>query len=169
MGGREIGLAADFRDLLRAFVDHDVRFLVVGAYALAIHGRPRATGDLDVWIDATPANAERAYVALRAFGAPLRDLTVADLSTPGVVFQVGLPPLRIDILTAISGVRFADAWRCRLRAIFEGVSVSVIGAKDFVTNKRATGRLKDLADVAAIQGLASAVKRSRRRALRPRR
>lgn len=163
MGGRKIGLAADFRDLLRAFVDHDVRFLVVGAYALAVHGRPRGTGDLDLWIDATPVNGARAYDALRAFGAPLRDLTVADLSAPGVVFQIGLPPLRVDVLTAISGVRFAAAWPRRVPAIFEGVSVSVIGAKDFAVNKRATGRLKDLADVAAIEALPGSGRRARRR------
>ena len=169
MGGREIGLAADFRDLLRAFVAHDVRFLVVGAYALAIHGRPRATGDLDLWIDATPANARRTHVALSVFGAPVRDLDVVDLAAPGVVFQIGLPPLRIDVLTAVSGVRFVDAWRRRVRAVFEGVPVWVIGAKDFVTNKRATGRLKDLADIEGIGRPTSAVKPSRRRKPSPRR
>lgn len=151
MGGRKIGLVGDFRDLLRAFVDHDVRFLVVGAYALAVHGRPRGTGDLDVWIDATPSNGERAHAALRAFGAPLRELTVADLSVPGIIFQIGLPPVRIDILTTITGVRFADAWKRRVRVTFEDMPVAVIGAKDFVINKRAVGRPKDLADVAAIE------------------
>src|SRR5260221_10458571 len=94
-------LAKDFRDLLRVFVAHDVRSLVVGAYALAVLGRPRATGDLDVWIDATPANARRTFTALREFGAPLHQLIVDDLAHPGVVFQIGLPPLRIDVLTVI--------------------------------------------------------------------
>lgn len=146
MGGGKIDVAADFRDLLRAFAGHDVRFLIVGAYALAVLGRPRATGDLDVWVEPTPENAQRAYTALRAFGAPLHDLTVVDLATPGVVFQIGLPPLRIDVLTQISGVEFARAWPRRLRATFDDVSVPVLGRADFLANKRATGRLKDLAD-----------------------
>jgi hypothetical protein len=146
MGGRKTRLAVDFRDLLRVFVARDVRFLVVGAYALAVHGRPRATGDLDVWVDATPENAERAVAALREFGAPLHDLRVCDLARRGVVFQIGLPPLRIDVLTAIDGVEFPGAWRRRIIADFDGVRVPVIGRQDFLVNKRATGRLKDRAD-----------------------
>ncbi|HUI27684.1 MAG TPA: nucleotidyltransferase [Candidatus Kryptonia bacterium] len=141
-----IDLAKDFRDLLQAFIDHEVRYLVVGAYALAILGRPRATGDLDVWIDPTAENARRAYDALTAFGAPLHDLRVEDLSTPGVVFQIGLPPLRIDILTQLTGLEFDRAWGRRTEADFEGVRVPVIGREDFLINKRATGRTKDLAD-----------------------
>jgi hypothetical protein len=146
MAGGKTRLARDFRDLLRAFVAHDVRFLVVGAYALAVLGRPRATGDLDVWVDPTPENAERTLAALRDFGAPLHDLRATDLATPGVVFQIGLPPLRIDVLTAIDGVRFSRAWPRRVRANFDGIRVPVIGRRDFLTNKRATGRLKDRAD-----------------------
>lgn len=146
MGGRGIRLAKDFRDLLRAFVAHDVRFLVVGAYALAVLGRPRATGDLDVWTDPTPGNAERALRALHDFGAPLHDLRAGDLATPGIVFQIGLPPLRIDILTAIDGVGFAHAWPRRIEGNFDGITVPVIGREDFLANKRATGRARDRAD-----------------------
>lgn len=142
-----IDLAKDFRDLLRAFVDHEVRFLVVGAYALAVHGRPRATGDLDVWVEPSATNADRVLAALREFGAPLHDLTRDDLARPGVVFQIGLPPLRIDILTQISGVEFSQAWPRRSEADFEGVGVAVIGRDDFLTNKRASGRPQDLVDV----------------------
>ncbi len=148
MGGEKIDVARDFRDLLRAFVDHDVRFLIVGAYALAVLGRPRATGDLDVWVEPT---RRKAYEALRAFGAPLHDLTVTDLTTPGVVFQIGLPPLRIDLLTEITGVAFAPAWRRRIRASFNDVPVAVLGREDFLTNKRATGRLQDLADAERLE------------------
>ena len=111
MAGGKIRLAKDFRDLLRVFVAYDVRFLVVGAYALAVLGRPRATGDLGVWVDATPDNAPRTLAALHEFGAPLHELSLDDLSRPGVVYQIGLPPLRIDILTAIDGVTFSVAWR----------------------------------------------------------
>jgi len=146
MAGGKIRLARDFRDLLRAFVAHEVRFLVVGAYALAVLGRPRATGDLDVWIDATAENAPRVLEALRDFGAPLHDLDVADMASPGVVYQIGLPPLRIDVLTALSGIDFETAWPGRILADFDGVEVPVIGREDFIANKRATGRLKDRAD-----------------------
>src|SRR5690348_5639456 len=134
MGGGPSELANDFRDLLRAFVDHEVRFLVVGAYALAVHDRPRATGDLDVWIDATVENARRAYAALHAFGAPLQDLTASDLATAGVVFQIGIAPLRIDLLNQITGVDFSDAWPRRVDALFGDVPISVIGRDDFITN-----------------------------------
>jgi hypothetical protein len=146
MAGGGIRLAKDFRDLLRVFVAHDVRFLVVGAYALAVLGRPRATGDLDVWIDATAGNAKRTLAALREYGAPLHDLRLDDLAQPGVVFQIGLPPLRIDVLTTIDGVDFSRAWPRRLAADFDGVHVGVISREDFLINKRATGRLKDRAD-----------------------
>ena len=145
-GGKKTRLAKDFRDLLRVFVAHDVRFLVVGAYALAVLGRPRATGDLDVWVDATPENGPRTFAALREYGAPLDDLGLDDLSRPGVVYQIGLPPLRIDVLTTIDGVEFSAAWRRRITADFDGVGVPVIGRVDFLANKRASGRLKDLAD-----------------------
>jgi len=141
----------DFVDLLRAFVAHDVRFLIVGAYALAIHGRPRATGDLDVWVDATPENAHRVMQALAAFGAPLHDITESDLARPGIVYQLGVVPGRIDILTELSGLNFDEAWPDRVRHAFGDVQVDFIGREAFVKNKLATGRTKDLGD---IEGLA---------------
>lgn len=142
----------DFLDLLRAFCAHEVRFLVVGAYALGVHGRPRATGDLDVWVDATPENGARVIRALAAFGAPLDAVEAADFSRPGIVFQMGLPPVRIDVLTTVTGVSFAEAWPGRVRADFGGVEVDVIGRDAFIRNKRATGRLKDLGDIEALDG-----------------
>ena len=140
----------DFVDLLRAFNAADVRFLVVGAYALALYGRPRATGDLDVWIDATPENAVRVVGALAAFGAPLADIAEDDFARPGVVYQIGVPPGRIDILTELTGVVFADAWPHRVRHPFGDVEVDFIGRDDFVRNKRATGRPRDLGDIEGI-------------------
>jgi len=92
----------DFLDLLRAFIDRNVRFLIVGAYALAVHGRPRATGDLDVWVDATPENAAKVMAALEQFGAPTAQVSADDFSRPGIVFQMGLPPLRIAVLTELT-------------------------------------------------------------------
>jgi hypothetical protein len=140
----------DFVDLLRAFVAHDVRFLIVGAYALAVHGRPRATGDLDVWVEPTPENAARVMAALAAFGAPLADVRADDFSRPGIVFQMGLPPRRIDVLTELTAVTFADAWPSRLRAPFGPVEVDYLGREAFIRNKRETGRHKDLGDLEAL-------------------
>lgn len=140
----------DFVNLLRAFSDHKVRFMIVGAYALGVHGRPRATGDLDVWIDPTPKNATRVMSALRTFGAPLTAVTADDFSRPGIVFQMGLPPYRIDVLTQLSGLTFDEAWPDRTQARFGPLTVDVIGLDAFVTNKRATGRAKDLGDIEAL-------------------
>lgn len=140
----------DFVDLLRAFAAHDVRFLVVGAYALALHGTPRATGDLDVWIDPTPLNASRVMAALAEFGAPLQEISEADFSRPGVVYQIGVAPARIDILTELTGLAFEEAWPGRVRHPFGGVETDIIGRDAFIRNKRATGRTRDLADLEAL-------------------
>jgi hypothetical protein len=137
----------DFVDLLRAFIAADVRFLIVGAYALALHGRPRATGDLDVWINATPENADRVMTALAAFGAPMTEIRAADFAKPGVTYQIGVAPARIDILTDLTGLTFDEAWADRLRRSFGDVDVDFIGRAAFIRNKRATGRHKDLADI----------------------
>jgi hypothetical protein len=144
-------VAQDLRDLLHVFIDHEVRFLIVGGYALAVHGHPRATADLDVWIECSEANAARAYEALRALGAPLQDLTVEDLRTSGTVYQIGLPPVRIDILTRITGVEFEAAWRVRLDTPIDDLVVPVIGREALLANKRALGRTRDLADVELLE------------------
>jgi hypothetical protein len=141
----------DFRDLLRAFADADVRFLVIGAYAVAVHAEPRATGDLDLWLEPSPENAARAYAALRRFGAPLHELTEADLASPGVVFQIGLPPRRIDLLTSITGVAFADAWAGRIAIRYGDVPCAVIGRDALIENKRQLGRARDLADLELLE------------------
>jgi hypothetical protein len=140
----------DFRDLLSALSDAEARFMVVGAYAVAVHGRPRATGDLDVWVEPSAENASRVMSALAAFGAPLMGLTEAHLSASGPGLHIGVPPRRIDILTSVSGLSFADAWPNRIQASFGGLQCPVIGLNDLITNKRASARPKDLADVDAL-------------------
>jgi hypothetical protein len=141
----------DFVDLLRAFAAADVRFMIVGAYALAVHGRPRATGDLDVWVEATPQNAPRIMQGLAAFGAPLAEIAEADFARPGVVYQIGVPPGRIDILTELTGLTFEQAWPDRIRRPFGEIEADFIDRASFVRNKRATGRLKDLSDIEGME------------------
>ena len=119
-------MSPDFRDLLAVFNAQDVEYVVVGAYALAAHGHVRATKDMDVWVRPDAANAKRVLKALQAFGAPLHNLTVEDLMTPGLVFQIGVPPVRIDVLTAIDGVDFAEAWTTRMVSQFADQRVAVL-------------------------------------------
>ena len=115
-----------------------------------MHGRPRATGDLDVWVDPTPENAAKVMSALEQFGAPTAQVSAEDFSRPGIVFQMGLPPVRIDVLTELSGLTFSEAWSTRTRAAFGPVMADVIGREAFIKNKRATGRAKDLGDIEAL-------------------
>lgn len=137
---------ADFRDLLVALSAEEAEYLVVGAYALAAHGLPRATGDLDVWVNPTLANAERVWRALQKFGAPLQDLRLVDLQTPDIVFRMGLPPSQIDVLTSITGVSFDRDWSQRVETLVFGVSSQILSRSDQIQNKRATGRPKDALD-----------------------
>jgi hypothetical protein len=141
----------DFRDLLRALSDAEARFLVVGAYAVSFHSEPRATAGLGIWIESTPDNARRVHAALAAFGAPLADLSPANLATPEVVFQMGVAPRRIDILTSITGVTFAEAWPDRSEAAYGDARFPVIGLEALIRNKRALGRPKDLLDLELLQ------------------
>ena len=140
-------LNPDFRDMLSAFIAEDVEFLIVGAYALAVHGVPRATGDLDFWVRPDAVNAKKVLRALASFGAPVEGLLAQDLASPDVVFQVGMAPARVDILTSIDGVEFSEAWKARVVAEVDGLSVPVLGREHLIRNKRATGRTRDLADL----------------------
>jgi hypothetical protein len=142
-----LGLPHNFVDMLGALHAARAEFLLIGGYALAVHGFRRATGDIDFWIRPTPKNASRVMKALLAFGAPLHDLTEADLALPETVFQIGLPPERIDVIGSIAGVRFDEAWRRRVETEIAGVPVSVIGRAALLANKIAVGRPKDRIDV----------------------
>lgn len=139
----------DFLDMVKALNRARVEYLVVGAHAMAVHGVPRATGDFDVWIRPGRDNGERVLNALREFGAPVSDhgLTVEDLERPDTVYQMGLPPRRIDLMTGISGIGFEDAWESKVIAEFEGILIPVIGRSSLIKNKRAAGRTKDLVDL----------------------
>jgi hypothetical protein len=148
-----IELPDDFRDLLVELHDAGVEFVVVGGHALAFHGHPRATKDLDVLIRAEPGNAERVYQALSAFGAPLESFQVgpSDFATYDGVLQIGLPPFRIDIVNRATGITFDEAVAEGERFPLEGRDIPVIGRAALLKNKRATGRAQDLADVEALE------------------
>jgi hypothetical protein len=130
---------------------HGVDYLIVGAHALAAYGHVRATKDLDLWVRPEPQNAEKVLAALSAFGAPVGDLTLEDLTREGTVFQIGVQPLRIDLITSIDGVNFAEAWPDRFSTSFGGVPVFVISRHHLITNKKAAARLQDLADVERLE------------------
>lgn len=144
----------DWFDALVALLDGQARFLVVGAHAMAVHGVPRGTQDLDLWIDAAPENVERVWQALTTFGAPLGALGVSrtDLSRPGMVVQLGLPPNRIDLFTSLSGIPdFSTAWDARVEHFVRGRLVPFLSRELLIANKRAVGRPKDRADLDALE------------------
>ncbi len=141
----------DFRDLFSAFNAAGARYLLIGGYAVAFHAEPRFTKDLDLWIDASTADSERAHAALRAFGAPLGNTTPADLAVPDQILQIGVPPNRVDIVTSIDGVTFAAAWPNRVETEYGDQRIWVIGRADLITNKRASGRPQDALDVTLLE------------------
>ncbi len=142
---------SDFEEILLAFNAASVNYLVIGAYALAAYARPRATGDIDLWVEASTDNARCVYRALVAFGAPLDGINDLTFAEPDIVFQVGIAPIRIDILTGIDGVTFAEAWPNRTPSIIGSVPVHIIGKSDLKRNKAATGRPQDLADIERLE------------------
>jgi hypothetical protein len=143
----------DFRAMLECLLARDVEFVIVGAWALASHGYPRATADFDILVRPSAENARRVFLALRDFGAPLdvHQLTEDDLARPGVVYQMGMPPRRIDILTEVSGVSFEEAWLSRHEKKLGDLTLPFLGREALIKNKRASARPKDLADVAALE------------------
>ena len=136
---------------MSALCDENTEFLIVGGYALAVYGLPRATGDIDIWVRRSDENAQRVWRALARFGAPLRNVTESDFKTPDIIFQMGVVPNRIDILTSIEGVEFGEAWPHRKEIEIEGLKIAVIGREYFLKNKKALGRPQDLADVAWLE------------------
>lgn len=142
---------SDLIDLLRALNDEGAEYLIVGAYAFAFHGRPRATKDVDIFVGSDPENSQKVWKALSSFGAPLEDLQPSDLASPGTFFIMGRPPNQIDIITSIDGVSFERAWAGRVASAYGDTPVHYIGKGDFVANKLAVGRPQDIADVAYLE------------------
>jgi hypothetical protein len=140
----------DFKELLELFNKHKVEYIIVGAYALAYHGVPRFTGDMDIYVHPTPENAQRIFAALDDFGFGSLDLTAEDFQKPGSVVQLGVPPVRIDIITSITGVVWQEADKGKNEGLYGDVPVYFLGREQLVANKRATGRKKDLADLESL-------------------
>ena len=145
-------LNEDFRDILMCLQQANVAFVIVGAHALAAHGLPRATGDIDILVEPSGENAVRVMRALAAFGAPTHahGVEAGDFATPGQAYQIGLPPRRIDLLTSIDGITFEEAFRSRIEVIVDGLDLPFLGRAALLVNKRAAGRPKDLVDVAML-------------------
>ena len=141
----------DYRDLFAAFNAQKVEFLIVGAYALAVHGHVRATKDLDVWVRPTNDNAERVFLAVNAFGAATEQLAAEDFARPGTIVQLGIAPTRIDILTRVAGLEFESAWASRVEASYGDQKVFVVSRLDLIASKRAASRPQDLADLSALE------------------
>jgi len=142
---------SDFSDLLRLFDANGVRYLVVGGYAVVQYAEPRFTKDLDLWVSTDVANAKAVFAALRAFGAPLAGLSASDFAEEGYVFQLGVPPVRVDIMMGIAGVTFDDAWQRRVVVLFDTLPVVFIDRSDLIASKRAAGRVQDLLDAALLE------------------
>jgi hypothetical protein len=146
-----VSLNSSFKDLLSVLNRCEAKYLVVGGYAVMLYTEPRYTKDLDLWIESTPDNAQRVFRALAEFGAPLAGMNPEDFTQPDVIYQLGMPPSRIDVLTSITGVEFADAWRRKTDASFGDVPANFIHAVDLIQNKRATARPSDLVDCARLE------------------
>ncbi len=147
----------DYADMVKAMLDEGVEFMLVGGYAVLFHGYPRTTFDIDLWVRPSPDNAPKVLGALRRFGAPLQDVAAADFDHPDMVYQIGVPPCRIDILTRIDGVAWEEAEPNAILRTVDGLPVKVIGRADLIRNKRASGRTKDAADADALEQIAGHV------------
>jgi hypothetical protein len=148
-------LNEDYTDMLRTLSVEKVKYLLVGAYAMAAHGYPRSTLDIDFWVQQSPQNADAVMRALQRFGAPLGDLTAEDLQKNGTIFQIGVAPRRIDIITEATGLEFGEAYERSQPVTIEGIEVRIPSIADLIRNKRSTGRTRDLADAEALEALES--------------
>jgi hypothetical protein len=161
-----IELNPDWSEFLRLLISHRVKFMIVGGHAVAGHGQPRLTEDLDIFVKASPANAAALHGALKAFGLGRTTPSKSDLAVYGKIWMIGRKPWRIDILSQIDGVTFEQCWPMRVTAEFEPAPLPVIGRTQLIANKRAAGRPKDLLDVAMLED-AKPPRRSRKRATKP--
>ena len=139
-------LNEDYKEMLQILLDNEVKFLIVGAYAMGAYGYPRATGDFDIWVEASPENSKKIYKSLSEFGVPMSDITEDTFTEKGIIFQIGVAPRRIDIITHIDGVIFQEAYKSRVNIEIENLSIPFISKENLIKNKQSTGREKDKLD-----------------------
>ena len=140
-------LNEDYKEMLQILLRNEVNFLVVGAYAMAAYGYPRATGDFDIWVDTTLENSQRIYKSVSDFGAPLSGITERTFTEKGIVFQIGVAPRRIDIITHIDGVEFHNAYQDKEEVEIENMKIPFLSKSNLIKNKKSTGREKDKIDI----------------------
>ena len=140
-------LNEDYKDILQLLLQEKVKFLIVGAYALGVYGYPRATGDIDIWVEPSQENAKKIFDVLCKFGSPIKGISRETFSTKGIIFQIGLPPRRIDLITDIDGVKFTNAYKNKKTITLQNLRIPFLSLKDLIRNKESTGRAKDLLDV----------------------
>ncbi|HCG76856.1 MAG: hypothetical protein COZ37_00770 [bacterium (Candidatus Ratteibacteria) CG_4_10_14_3_um_filter_41_18] len=140
-------LNEDYKEILQILLNNKVKFLIVGAYAMGIYGYPRATGDFDIWVEASIENSKKIYKSLSEFGAPLSDINEKTFSEEGIIFQIGVAPRRIDVITYIDGVRFRDAYKAKTNVEIENLKIPFLSKQDLIKNKKSTGREKDKLDI----------------------
>ena len=139
-------LNEDYKEMLQILSDNDVKFLIVGAYAMGIYGYPRATGDIDIWVLTSAENSDKIFKALKQFGAPVQQINDKTFTEQGIIFQIGIAPRRIDIITQIDGVDFDKAYEKKQEIAIENMRIPVISREDLINNKESTGREKDALD-----------------------
>ena len=140
-------ISSDYKDLFRTLNRHKVKYLVIGAYAVAFYAEPRYTKDLDIWVNNDTANINRLYEALVDFGAPLKGVSATDFSNKKMIYQIGVAPIRIDILMGMSGITFENAWKNRKRTFYSGIAINILGIKELIYSKKKTGREHDISDM----------------------
>ncbi|MCL2260996.1 MAG: nucleotidyltransferase [Fibromonadales bacterium] len=147
----DIILESDYKDLINIFIEENVQFLLIGGYAVGLHGHPRPTKDLDLWVWANAENAQLVVKSLAKFGAPMQDISAQDFEKEGTVFQIGVAPVRIDVLTRVTGVKFEEAIQNAKMMKIEELNIPTISLQDLMTNKKASGRHRDLDDLASLE------------------
>lgn len=140
-------ISSDYKDLFKTLNRHKVKYLVIGAYAVAFYAEPRYTKDIDIWASNAAANAKSIYNALVEFGAPLKSMSVKDFTNKKTIYQIGVAPVRIDILMGASGIKFENAWKNRKRTRYGGVPINVLGIKELIYSKKKAGRELDISDL----------------------
>jgi len=140
-------ISSDYKDLFKTLNRHKVKYMVIGAYAVTFYTEPRFTKDLDIWVDNDIANAERLHKALTSFGAPLTGISIRDFTNEKMVYQIGVAPVRIDILMGLSGLKFETAWKNRKRTDYDRVPINILGIKELIYSKKKTKRGQDILDV----------------------